>query len=173
MTGLQKFICDAIIEERRRQDEKFGQMPRDRAPSVHLAILMEEVGEVAKAILEGDSDGYLEELVQVAAVAIAAIEDYHVGKAKYEIPGVCKPIRYVKEQEPQDIAIKELAQSFDKFCRENPDAIRQYDGKYILFEDDCIADSGESRVEVAMKAYQNGGMRPLFIEKISLSDTNT
>lgn len=41
---------------------------------VKLAVLMEEVGEVARALLEGADAKMREELVQVAAVAIAIIE---------------------------------------------------------------------------------------------------
>ncbi len=39
-----------------------------------IAVLMEEVGEVARAILEEDEDSLVEELVQVAAVAIRILE---------------------------------------------------------------------------------------------------
>ena len=45
-----------------------------------MVILTEEVGEVARAIYEADDPGagedYRAELVQVAAVAVAAIESY-------------------------------------------------------------------------------------------------
>jgi len=41
-----------------------------------LAVLVEEVGEVGQAILRGERKNYREELVQVAAVALAAIQDY-------------------------------------------------------------------------------------------------
>lgn len=45
------------------------------APLVKLAVLLEEVGEVARAILEHDGpDRVRAELVQVAAVAIAWLE---------------------------------------------------------------------------------------------------
>lgn len=38
---------------------------------VKLAVLAEELGEVARALLEGDRPGLARELVQVAAVAVA------------------------------------------------------------------------------------------------------
>jgi hypothetical protein len=41
---------------------------------VKLAVLTEEVGEVARAILDRDDTNLRDELVQVAAVAIAMIE---------------------------------------------------------------------------------------------------
>lgn len=64
----------ALVEaERRRQDAKWGSQ-RSHLPRTWLPILMEEVGEVAKAMLERDRDGYVAELVQSAAVAVAAIE---------------------------------------------------------------------------------------------------
>ena len=40
----------------------------------NMAILTEEVGEVARAALEHDTDGLRLELVQVAAVAVAWLE---------------------------------------------------------------------------------------------------
>jgi NTP pyrophosphatase (non-canonical NTP hydrolase) len=62
----------AIIHERQRQDKKWGE--QNHGPDGWLPILMEEVGEVAKAMLEGSGLKYLDELTQVAAVAVAAME---------------------------------------------------------------------------------------------------
>lgn len=71
-----------IAEERRRQDQKWG--TREQAFPVWLTILGEEVGEACQAALDYNfSPGpsvdtarrIREELVQVAAVATAAIED--------------------------------------------------------------------------------------------------
>ena len=56
-----------IAGERKRQDGKFG--VETMSDERWLAVLVEEVGEVARAILEGD--GLDEELVQVAAVCVA------------------------------------------------------------------------------------------------------
>lgn len=61
-----------IRRERERQDAKWGQ--QDHAPLKWQAVLAEEAGEVAKAVLEDDRAGYLKELVQVAAVAVAAVQ---------------------------------------------------------------------------------------------------
>ena len=41
---------------------------------VKVAVLTEEVGEVARAMLDGDRAGLRRELVQVAAVAVAWLE---------------------------------------------------------------------------------------------------
>lgn len=68
----QAIVISQIIDERRRQDEKWG--AQHHGPDGWLAILTEELGEVAKAILEGRGFGYRDELIQVAAVAVAAIE---------------------------------------------------------------------------------------------------
>lgn len=46
--------------------------------SVKVAVLTEEVGEVARAVLDKNDDGLLIELVQVAAVAVAWIESFGV-----------------------------------------------------------------------------------------------
>ena len=63
---------DMIEYERSQQDFKFG--TGDNSNERWLVILMEEVGEVAKAMLEGSGPDVLEELVQVAAVALAWLE---------------------------------------------------------------------------------------------------
>lgn len=74
-----------IQGERERQEAKWGQ--QDHHPVYWLGILAEELGEVAQLAIEGDpfaqrgqrtyaaSTALLrEELVQLAAVAVAAIE---------------------------------------------------------------------------------------------------
>ena len=65
-------ILEEIKSERQKQDSKWGE--QNHATLKWNAILGEEVGEVAKSILEGDLKNYREELIQVAAVAVAAIE---------------------------------------------------------------------------------------------------
>jgi len=74
-------IYNEIFEERKRQDDKWGE--QNHHPYKWLSILMEEVGEASKAVLECDFKGssrdytlnsYRMELVQVAAVAVAMIE---------------------------------------------------------------------------------------------------
>lgn len=65
-------IFDAIEEERDYQDGLHDNTGLDDGK--WLAVLLEEVGEVAKALLEGDDLGMNAELVQVAAVAVAWLE---------------------------------------------------------------------------------------------------
>lgn len=73
-------LFDAILEERDRQDEKFGwkEAPGSIMPNgtdhERVSVLLEEVGEVARAVLEGDRAGLADELVQVAAVVFAWLE---------------------------------------------------------------------------------------------------
>lgn len=76
---LFKRAVDAVKAERERQNAKWGGGPGDCChPATpdrqRLAILAEEFGEVAKAILESDMDGLEDELVQVAAVVMAWLE---------------------------------------------------------------------------------------------------
>ncbi len=66
-------IWRRILDERVRQDEKFGSQ-RKLSQETWLNILVEEVGEVAESILEADIGNYPVELVQVAAVCVAALE---------------------------------------------------------------------------------------------------
>lgn len=67
-------VMGNIAAERVAQDKKWGP-DRNLDNRTWLTILMEEVGEVAKADLERDVEGFRQELVQVAAVAVAAIEN--------------------------------------------------------------------------------------------------
>lgn len=91
-------ILTEIKKERERQDLKFGAQPRSLKPIVYLAILMEELGEVARSIIEGDSDNYRVESIQLAAVAVAAVEDFDTGNSIHQIESVCKPIYYKKDK---------------------------------------------------------------------------
>lgn len=74
-------ILNEIRKERKQQDIQWGE--QDRTPLHWVVILMEEVGEAAKAIVENmaTKDGkiiyehlYRAEMIQVAAVAVAAVE---------------------------------------------------------------------------------------------------
>lgn len=81
-----KNIFDEIRKERERQDEKWG--VQSHQPIIWSAILQEESGEVAKAALEElfdtdnmDTSEYREELIQCAAVCVAAIQCLDEGYA--------------------------------------------------------------------------------------------
>jgi NTP pyrophosphatase (non-canonical NTP hydrolase) len=79
-----KLILAQVGNERARQDAKWKE--QNHRDSVWLTILSEEVGEAAKALLErGDLE---EELIQIAAVAVAWHESIWRGK-KCECP-LCK-----------------------------------------------------------------------------------
>lgn len=67
-------VLSAVRAERERQDAKWGQQNHEAL--YWLGILMEEVGEAAKACIEGDFSEYAVEMVQVAAVAAGAIESF-------------------------------------------------------------------------------------------------
>lgn len=71
-----------VANELQRQRDKWG--IQDRHPQMWMNILMEEVGEASKAMMEahfrgGNPDDYVEEMVQVAAVAMVAIDNYFRG----------------------------------------------------------------------------------------------
>ena len=70
-------VLNEVDEERRKQDKKWGE--QNHSPADWLMILGEEFGEAAKAALEakfgqGSLRQYRNELIQVAAVAVAMIE---------------------------------------------------------------------------------------------------
>ena len=57
---------DLIQIERNAQDEKWGE--QRHSDEKWLTIILEELGEAAKAVLEKNEEGLLEETVQVAAL---------------------------------------------------------------------------------------------------------
>lgn len=74
---IQVNIFQEILEERTRQDKKFGEN-RDQDHMLWLTILAEEFGEVANAILEKkDRNELNKEIIQCAAVAVAWIENIY------------------------------------------------------------------------------------------------
>lgn len=93
----QKDIINKLLKERELQDNKFGSSPRNLHSSVWVLVILEELGEVARAILENDSIGYPKELTQVGACAIAALEDYYLGKQALSIEDVGCGIKYELE----------------------------------------------------------------------------
>lgn len=72
MLDQQSEILARIVHERERQKALWG--GRLHTGSQWVALLAEELGEVAKAVMEGDVISYEGELVQLAAVAVAALE---------------------------------------------------------------------------------------------------
>ena len=85
---------DDVLKERQRQEEKWGE--QNHNPYIYLAILVEEVGELAQAILHtqfGGSHQGLEEVrkeaIHCAAVGLAVIEcldrkKWQVGDVKFD-----------------------------------------------------------------------------------------
>lgn len=65
-------VIDEVVGERIRQDSLWGQ--QNHVNDRWNTILVEEVGEAAKETYEGDTVKLREELIQVAAVAVAWIE---------------------------------------------------------------------------------------------------
>jgi len=72
-------VADDVLDERTKQNIKWGK--QNHPYTVWLAILMEEVGEVAQAMQvnrswgkKSDAGDLYNELVQVAAVAVAIAE---------------------------------------------------------------------------------------------------
>jgi hypothetical protein len=74
--GARKVASILVDLERDEQDAKWSPPPRDISWGTWLAVLMEEVGEAAKEVVEhDDGPNLMEELIHVAAVAHAWIED--------------------------------------------------------------------------------------------------
>lgn len=82
-------IIREILAERARQDCQFG---RDQGqwkahPSIRLTILQEEVGEVARAIIERKPLELRSELIQCGAVIIAWLEALDL-EGRWRIVGI-------------------------------------------------------------------------------------
>jgi NTP pyrophosphatase (non-canonical NTP hydrolase) len=63
-------IFNAIIKERKRQDYLHPKNKKEE----YLAIMIEEVGEIARAIQLRDKENLKDEITQVAAVAVRWLE---------------------------------------------------------------------------------------------------
>jgi NTP pyrophosphatase (non-canonical NTP hydrolase) len=74
--AIQDQVLMRVLQERERQVLKHGPKADEHPPEKWLVILAEEFGEVSKALNENDPLEYYTELIQVAAVAIAAAENY-------------------------------------------------------------------------------------------------
>lgn len=82
-------VLDDVADERQRQDEKWGISARE--PLSWLAIAAEEFGEVAEKVVKGwvppendfDAAGYRDELIQLAAVCVSAVECFDYGAAGF------------------------------------------------------------------------------------------
>ena len=73
MIITKKAFHDLIQIERDHQIQKWGD--QRHSDEKWLAIILEELGEAAKAVLEKDEEGILEETVQVAALP-ASLGDF-------------------------------------------------------------------------------------------------
>ena len=65
-------VLNEVASERARQDAKWGE--QNHHPYKWLVILGEEYGEACRGAYEKSRSSYRTELLQVAAVAVAAIE---------------------------------------------------------------------------------------------------
>jgi len=65
-------ILALVRAERREQDKKWGE--QNKSPDRWNTIILEELGESAKAHLENQPDDYVVEMIQAAACCVAAVE---------------------------------------------------------------------------------------------------
>ena len=73
-TDVQERVWHDVLGERKRQDDKWGDQIYNKHETWNI-IGVEEVGEVAKAIYDGDETPHLyAEIIQVAAVYVAWAE---------------------------------------------------------------------------------------------------
>jgi NTP pyrophosphatase (non-canonical NTP hydrolase) len=80
----QASILAAIVAERGRQNRKFGQTDHDFG--TWMVILTEELGEAARAHIEGKYADRHKELVQSAAVVVACLENLYAQRNKRVAP---------------------------------------------------------------------------------------
>ena len=75
-----KLVLEMVSDERAKQNEKWGE--QNHHPLTYLAILGEEVGEANQAAVQAHFENrawtdYAEELIHVAAVAVAMVESFY------------------------------------------------------------------------------------------------
>jgi NTP pyrophosphatase (non-canonical NTP hydrolase) len=76
-----KFVNEVVMDELKNQELKWG--VQCHPPVWWVSILLEEVGEVARAVNEAKMPDYTNELIQVIAVATNAIISYHHGSMDF------------------------------------------------------------------------------------------
>jgi hypothetical protein len=69
------------------------------------------------------------------------------------------------QKSPDEAYIDRQAALFEQH---KPELLQQYEGKYVVFEDGKVLAAGDNRALLAVEQYRQGGMRPLFIEKVTL-----
>ncbi len=72
VADFRETIFNAIDAERDHQDAKWGE--QNHADDYWLGIVMEEVGEVAKAVIERDDENVEGEIVQTMSVLMGWME---------------------------------------------------------------------------------------------------
>lgn len=68
-----RLVLDAVYLRAQNNLEKWGDVPR--ADTLWLMILTEEIGEVAKAMLEAKPEDFIDELLDVCAVAVGWVAE--------------------------------------------------------------------------------------------------
>lgn len=71
--GAAHRMFDAVVKERKRQLEKWGEQHKDLG--TWTLVLTEELGEFSQAVLDRKPKEAFDELVQVVAVGLAMLED--------------------------------------------------------------------------------------------------
>jgi NTP pyrophosphatase (non-canonical NTP hydrolase) len=99
-----KSVYDNIRDERKRQDAKWGTDFAGRTDERWLAILAEEFGEIAEAMLRNNDVDVIMEIIQTAAVCVSWLE-HRTERAQqmpFEIPSREGPgFQRAEEPEPQ------------------------------------------------------------------------
>lgn len=79
-------VLSEVFAERSRQDDKWGQ--QDHHPAYWIGVLGEEFGEACKGAVEFDKEAYRRELIETAAVAVAAVES--LDRGEYPTPCITR-----------------------------------------------------------------------------------
>lgn len=104
---------EAVRAERGRQIEKWGH--GNPGFSTMVAVLTEEVGEVARAVLDGDTENLVEELEQVGAVACRMYEQVKRGDQLGAKNGKHAKVLTRRQERAADLA--QLTEALDQAAR--------------------------------------------------------
>src|SRR6478735_445363 len=78
-SGIQQTLIERILKERDAQNAQFGASLHNQSPGTWLAILAKKVGDAGAALLSttrsSQNRNLEQELIEVAAVALAWLED--------------------------------------------------------------------------------------------------
>ena len=97
LTDTQSIIVEKVLESR---NEQFVSPPTNYQANVWLTLLINSLGNVSNSLINlNDSSTYHDELVNLGACVLGALEDYYEGMQDLSLDNLYCAVDYKKEQE--------------------------------------------------------------------------